>query len=595
MTGPVPRAVGRRTLLGLAGAGAAGALAGCVRVPTSGEVKEVVPSGRASPPRVDIKVDPPAPGASPRKIVASFLLAMASYQPNYETARLFLTADVRDDWRPEAGVEILDDNYVPTSTEAGATVRGKLVGRLGPNGSYRAASGPVAIDLGLVRDKDGEWRISKPPNGLLIAQYEFDRAYRAVNLYFFEPGLGSLVPDPIYLPQGNLTPSTLMQRLIAGPSDWLRPGVTTAFPDKASALAVPVDTAGVVEIALNDVAAGLNNQRRTLLAAQTVWTLRQVSGVTGVRFSLNGAPYQIGQGDPDAAVSVTAMDRYSPVSPQISTQLFAATAAGLVRIDDSGGRRDGAAVAGPLGQLGGIREVAASVAGDRAAVVVREGREVRVGEIGEREPVTVLTGLSGLRQPQYTRFGELLVLQRSPGTSVLWQVRDSVAQRVAVDLPAGAALTALRIAPDGMRVAVVVTDEQGAVHFGLMLLARNGGPRLASFRAIPLTLAQGTTLARVTDVVWTAATSLALLGSDTVDGTPRPYSVTQDGTQLLTMGAPADWPGGTLAASQGRQAGTESVSTKIAMLATTGALWRFEGNFSWSAMGQDLTAIGYPG
>lgn len=587
--------ISRRALLGTAGV-AGLALAGCVKVPTSGPVQEVVPSRRASEPRgVQVQVRPPSPGASPRVVLSGFLLAMVDYQPNYEIARKFLTSDVRDDWRPENGVDIVDDNYVPTSGDGSAVVSGVLVGRLGPGGSFREASGALTIDLGLVRDKDGEWRISKPPNGLLITQSDFERTYRPLNLYFLEPGLGSLVPDPIYLPQGNFTASTMMQRLLAGPSDWLRPAVATAFPDKTAALSVPVDDAGVVEVGLNDGAAGLNDDRRTLLAAQTVWTLRQLDGVTGVRFNVSGAPYQIGRSAPGAAIPVTSMDSYGPVAPQISTQLFVASAAGLLRLDDSGGRRDALAVPGPLGVLAGIQSVGVTPAGDRAAVVVKDKRGIRVGEFGDREPATLLPELAGLRQPQYTRFGELLVLQRPTATeSVLWQVRDGAPQRVEVDLPAGTVLSSLRVAPDGMRAAVVVTDARGS-HFGLMLVTRNGGLRLSAYREVTLTLAQGTPLTRISQAAWTSATSLAMLASDSADSPLRVYQVSQDGTDLEALGTPDDWQAATLVACQGRQSGSQTIAAKLAMLGAQGTVRRYDGSLSWSVMALDLTAVAYPG
>jgi len=580
---------------GLAGlaAAAGGLLTGCATVPTTGEVEEVQPSGRATePPQIEVNVDPPAPGASPRLIVSGFVLAMAKYQPNYERARDFLTADVRDDWRPESGVEIIDDNWSLTTTNGVPSVGATLVGRLGPEGSYRAAGGAVTIDLGLVKNDDGEWRISKPPTGLLIAQTDFERVYTPVNLYFFEPSLTSLVPDPIYV--ANLTASAMMQRLLGGPSDWLRPVVTTAFPDKTSTVGVPLDSAGVADIALNEVASGLNDQRRGLLAAQTVWTLRQVGKVTAVRFTLNGAPYQIGRFGVDP-IPVTALDSNGPISPQTSTGLFAVTAAGLQRLDDSAAERGLTPVQGPLGQLAGITSAAVTVAADQAAVVVRNGQEVRVGPFGDREPTSVLTGVDSLERPQYTRFGELLVLQRTASVPVLWYVQDARAERVSVDLPEDMTLSMVRLAPDGIRAAVVVRSGGGSVQYGLMQFTRNGGPRLAAFRAVTLRIGQTQGMAVIDDLVWTDATDLVLLGSATSDGPARPYAITQEGTKITSLGTPDNWQAIALAASQARAVDSEPISEKIAMLGGQGTAWRYDGNSIWSPMANEIKALAYPG
>lgn len=571
------------------------ALGGCVNVPTSGEVERVEPTTRATRPVVDLRVNPPREGASPRLIVSGFLQAMADYQPNYEVARQFLAEEVRDAWRPESGVQIISDDYFPEVTEDSAVLRVPLVGTLGADRTYRSATGTLQLDFKLVRNSQGEWRISNPPKGLLITEYNFEQFYRPVNLYFFEPGMGSLVPNTIYLPRSNLSASSLVRWLVNGPSTWLAPAVTTAFPERTPATAVPVDDRGVAQVSLGDGATSLTEQQRSLVAAQTAWTLRQLPGITGVRFLINGTPFLVPGADADQVVPIDAFPAYGPVASQISTQLFGATSQGLTRLDDAGGR-DPAPVPGPLGTLPGIGDFAVAPEGDRAAVVVSGGTELRTGVLGEREPTTVIQGESQLRQPQFTRFDELLVLGTRNARPVLWYLHEGALHQVSLDLPDGLTLSAFRVAPDGVRVAVVLRDAEGQSHFGLALLQRSGSATLTGFRSVPLTLAQGTPLGSVTDIAWTSATRLVLLGSASADNQPRPYQVAEDGTGLTALGATEDRAPYRLAAAQQRNGGgAGSASAKIAMLGEDGTVWRYENAVTWVSMADGVHSLAYPG
>src|SRR5699024_9540994 len=108
-------------------------------------------------------------------------------------------------------------DYFPEVTDDSAMLEVPLVGRLSADRTYRGASGTLRLDFQLVQDRNGQWRISHPPEGLLITEYNFEQFYRPANLYYFEPGMGSLVPSPIYLPRSNLSASSLMRWLVNGP------------------------------------------------------------------------------------------------------------------------------------------------------------------------------------------------------------------------------------------------------------------------------------------------------------------------------------------------------------------------------------------
>ena len=226
---------------------------------------------------------PPAPGAEPLDIVQGYLRATSNYQPNFSVAKQFLTKSAAQSWSPEDGATIYTGTL--TAVHNDVVLDATVIGTLGADRSYTARDRKDRFDFGLVQE-NGEWRISKPPAGLMVEQYSFASFYQPYNLYFV--GNGSvLVPDPIYLPSfrsQSSTTSVLMKGLLAGPSSWLEPAVISAIP-AGTALSVDAVTvsAGVADVALSDQVLALNDAQRNLMAAQVVYTLKQVPGVQSRR------------------------------------------------------------------------------------------------------------------------------------------------------------------------------------------------------------------------------------------------------------------------------------------------------------------------
>lgn len=585
----------RQVLATLLGVTVTGGLAGCVNIPSTGTPHAVDPSARPSAPPVNRKVQPPPTDASIREILDGFMAAMANFQPNYEVAREYLAPDVGDNWRPETGVRIIANNVFPTTSEDSATLRAPLVGWVDAENSYEGAGGTIRHDFKMIRDADRQWRIGAPPEGLVMTEYDFERAYRLINLYYLEPALGFLVPDPIYLPGDGLTPSALARRLGNGATEWLRPGVVSMFNDKVTIVSVAIGPDGVTQVALSDGALTLSEQQRPLMAAQVAWTLTQLGRVNAIRFTVNETPYVVAPGEADQTVRVDALGAFSPVADRISLQLFGARSDGLVRLDDTQDQPP-VPVDGPLGQMPWIEDLAIAPDGNRAAVITGSGTQLFVGPIGDEPPIEVQAGTSQLSRPQFTRFGDLMVQGRQEGQTQLWTIREDAAETVPIELPSSRTLVAARISPDGMRAAVIVTDPSGVDHLGLMVIARSGSPRLVGFREIVLKPSRTVTLKAFDDVVWTSATNLAVLAAPTSDDQVRAYTLAQDGSDLSALGSAFD--GGQpirLASTQRRGSATGNSQLKVAMVGDQGGAWRYADVLSWVRIADDITLVAYPG
>ena len=200
-----------------------------------------------------VQLIPPEPqrGWSPGLIVSGFLLASGSFAGNHAIAREYLTPSAARSWRPGSAVaEFADTPTATTSTvrqnSVTFQVNGRFLGTISEDGQYQAAEqGASRRGWGftVVRVR-GQWRIANPPEELLLSRRDVDRTFRSRDLYFFDPSMSVLVPDPVHVP-AEVTSADLVTHLVQalrqGPQGWLEVGTRTAFPPGTRVLGTSVD------------------------------------------------------------------------------------------------------------------------------------------------------------------------------------------------------------------------------------------------------------------------------------------------------------------------------------------------------------------
>lgn len=277
------------------------ALSGCVSLPSSGSVRvnELPISNQAAGNQVGIV--PLRPGAewTAQEIVNGFLAASgaeAGSGANFSVAKQYLTAAYAKAWHPspqviDTGSKILPSGPVAHFTNGQAstqqiTVTSSHLETL-VDGRLQVPSGtaPYVFTFELTTVL-GKWRIQSIslPDGtlshsiLLLEDSDFLRDYQPRNLYFpASPRATALVPSPIYIPDSAplLGVPYLVEQLIKSPpsTSWLYPAVTTAFPP-GTTLRTPVQVQGTrAVIDLGGAAASADPERLQQMAAQLVWTL----------------------------------------------------------------------------------------------------------------------------------------------------------------------------------------------------------------------------------------------------------------------------------------------------------------------------------
>ena len=176
-------------------------LTACSSVPSTSEVRK----GREvrfeqEEPFVRALAQDPQEDAEPLDIVKGFLSASASVDE--QVARNFLAPEART-WRPFTKVTVYDDVGVDIRAVPGDQVamRASVRAVIDAEGVYQVAAPGAELRVEFkLRRHEGQWRISNIPDGLLVSPTDVERAFRSVNLYFTDPTLNTLVPDPSCCP-----------------------------------------------------------------------------------------------------------------------------------------------------------------------------------------------------------------------------------------------------------------------------------------------------------------------------------------------------------------------------------------------------------
>ncbi len=508
----------------------------CATIPTSGPIEQGAQIGGDREDQfVRVIARPPRPDMTPTQLVDGFLQASASFDGDHAVARDYLTPAASRTWKPDLGVRVYD-NLGMTITEqpAGAlTATGGLDGSISVAGQYGVAEPGKQLSAKFaVTSIDGQWRISSLPDGLILSRSDVDRAFRTYDVYFFDPTYSVLVPDPRTVPVlGPGLPTTLVQRLLDGPTPWLAPAVRTAIPagTDLGLAAVPLD-GGVARVDLTAAVLGADDRTRQALSAQLVWTLRQLPDVAAVDISVGGQPLPVpGVGSPQPQDAWPTVDPGGLLPPVLA---YAVDARGRpVALDPDGTRVLAAAAALPEQSFAAV-----SVAPDQTtfAVLGADARSLWTGGIGPGSTMDKRVEAAELSRPNFDRYGQVWYVDRGPRGGVRLLRKEGKPISVPVDgLSAGTAVLGLSVARDGTRAALLTRTGATSTLLLARIERRGDTVRLAAPRRVEVRLTD------VADVAWDAADQLAVLGSDGA-GPTQAFVVDIARGQVRAVGAPTE-------------------------------------------------------
>jgi hypothetical protein len=428
---------------------------------------------------------------------------------------------------------VISPDYAIVTTDAGTVeVTASVIGTVDARGVFTVA-GPGAFTRSYsLKQVKGDWRITDPPDGLVILEPDFQRLYDLRQAYFLDPTGQRVVPDPRYLITGEAQPTVLVERLLSGPSAGLRAGVRNPLAGvqlrrtvSVSGQTATVDLTGLA----TDPAPVLSE-----ISAQLVWTLQQTL-ISSVNILVDGQPIHI----PGIPLTQT-VDDWTSFDPD------ALPAQAVGHYLDHGALRTvtkGEAAPGPAGK-GTYGLSNAAVAADPrtgalsylAGVRNLKGQATLLGGpyAGPLAPVVSAAGLSaptiaGTRS-------EVWVVK--DGSTVLRVPFGGKPQPVATPkLPGLGRALVLRLSPDGVRAALVIDGPEGpTLYVGTVARAEDGSVALSDLRQV------APSLSRVVDVAWGDSARLFVLAGDAAQDRIVPYEVGIDGfglTVVTTSGLPS--------------------------------------------------------
>ncbi|WP_405872167.1 LpqB family beta-propeller domain-containing protein [Streptomyces sp. NBC_00005] len=455
-------------------------LAGCASMPDSGDLRGVDSTARQDT-QVRVFAMPPQDNAQPADIVSGFLEALTSDDPNYSTARQYLTKQASQTWKPGLSSTVLADGPGIDTNHLGGreetddlsyTLTGTRVARVDEQQAYSPASGSYAAPVHLTRDKKTkQWRIDRLPQGVVMGKSDFQRNYMSVNKYYFASnataGTASqpaAVADPVYV-RRRVDPMTQMvNSLLNGPTNWLDRVVRTSFPT-GTALAKGVttltpDDQNNLTVPLNKSAARVGANQCSEMAAQLLFTLQ----------NLTPAVDQVELRSGNARLCTLAEGRVDNVAARGSAEqptylYFIDNKSRVVRMATGLDSSKAAPVPGALGEgAKALRSVAVSRDEDSAAAVSGDGKNLYVGSLvsGSSLGDPVLTSKGKTEQdrltaPSWDAYGDVWVADRAPGDPRLLVLEQGKGEPIVVKTPElDGRIQEVRVAADGVRIALVV-------------------------------------------------------------------------------------------------------------------------------------------
>lgn len=591
-------------------------LSGCASMPTDGAVTPVDSSSRAeNQSRVRVFGVEPQKGEGPQGIVRGFLEATTSDEPQFTTAKKYLTKKTARAWDPFEGVTVLSSgpsagtpqqrpkHMATTADGVTVEVTGQLSAHVDETHAYKPADGAYSAVFHLAKT-GGSWRIDRLPDGLVVGRSDFERIYRPVDTFYFAElgpdapsvagGGDVLVSDPAYVRERIDPVSETVAALIGGPTSWLEPVVSTAFPpgtELAGDGDLTLTDSGSLEVALSDEATHVGKQQCTRMAAQVLQSVQSQASSQVARVRLTGP-----DGKRLCELTHAAAESYQPgrLNGGATHQYFVDDhhRVSSVQVD----KADVHPVGGPLGEGRiGMRSVAVSRDERQGAAVSLDGSALYVSTLDRGrslgDPVLVSHAAkerNRLSAPSWDGLGDLWVADRDPDHARVLLLRGGREdpQTVPVpDLDEGERVVSLRVSSDGVRVALRVRGPDGATSLQLGRVERTGSaddPQISVQALRPI----APQFAEVEAVSWAGVSQLVVVGR-TADNVQQLQYVGTDGSTTNQPALPGISDVTSVAASEDE--------SKPLMAQSEYGVFRLPPDSDWKAVAVGASAPVYPG
>ncbi len=505
-------------------------VAGCTGVPESSSpqvLRTVAVGGDQS-----AQPSSPAPGVLPVNLVQTFLAVNSAAAGKHASARSFLTPAARSRWT-DTTVTVVSSLSVGAYTPGKPiTVTATELGTVNDGGVYtpylqvgKAATVQFAFGIGTV---GGQYRINSLRSGLVLTEQQFEDSFVPRSVYFFDLAHRYLVPDARWTPDTDPIDASesLMNELAAGPTEGLQNAVSTdTLPAQAASRHIDVTGTDPVKIEIAG-ASQLDSTSKNRLAAQIAATLSDIDRGRSLQITDGGTPVPIPRaGGADFVASDSDADMVVPPVQEVyylrGGQLVFSQTRKVVpgSLNDSRYPLTSAALSrsGPGGDL----SLAGVTSVDGIPELVMGSQTTGL----HRSTVTGVTSRPAFapgRVEAWVGAGSAIYRCVLAGTRI-------TATRVQLQFPAAVAgqqVKALRLSPEGSRIALILGNGPGHQKLYVGAVVRGAGTQV-SIGTLQQISPNNVT---VTDLAWIEGERLNAIGYDTDVQDAHVYRTGADGS-----------------------------------------------------------------
>lgn len=493
------------------------AVTGCAVIPVGGPfpVDEAGSGDSVSVPFQRMVAVAPQPDWGPQQVVEGMLAAMAAYHDDPSVLPQYLTEEARRVWKPDGAITVIDNSFRfgdlvenKDKQETIVTIQGNKTAQINEDDTYVPVSpsddNKINRPVTLVKDASGAYKVNALQQGLLLTDADVRRAYRPTNLYYLngtsgaDPQPDRLVVDRVRLriDADKSFAQTIIERLIEGPTSGLQGAVGNEFPEgarvrwiRSSDDRVVINLGGPFDPG-RTFTQGFQAQLRASLSGNNLATGRTLEVLLDGEQFFSSSPLTVPATLPESWLGND--DR----------QVFYSSGGAVFKLVNDG---EGQPVAGPAGQPNhGYTGFAMSKDRDRIAARSAAGgiwvtRHALDGRWEESIPGADLT------DPSWHRDGSLWTFDRQNGEVIRSHpITGGGPERVAAPALQGLNVTSLRMARNGVRVAVTVGSSR--VQVGA-LTGGGGNAMLSNFQT--LTTVSGSD--EILDIAWSDGGHLLVL------------------------------------------------------------------------------------
>ena len=511
-TGMVAGVVLAAVLVAAAGFG----LAGC-GVPVSGPPIDFdAPQTDTNPADVS-PPEVPVPMTTPLDSMSAYLKA-AAVEPGSRTTQLgaFYASpapgSTGDDAKSLTIIKAEPELVENLGDSAQVRVSGSVIGEYDAFGEFQAAE-PRGFSqkFELVRQDDGRWRLASRPEQILLTQAAFDGNYEVAPLYFPIKGGEKLVPDIRYVyrfQSADRKRSDLTNWMLRGPSTGLLPAVESAVPLKTTLKALAT-TAGTTVVDLSSEAATAVPGR---MAMQIAWTLWKTGADSDLDVQINGnsvwhgSRVDVESGNPAAESSSGTIHYITDGS--IEPEMPAYNTAELAKNVTSAAF--------------GTRKLALAHGDGAVSVISIISNKDSTGPTPSVQEVTGLPAGGSVGRPAWLD-GSTLLVPKGGGLYAVHVDEQGVGKALEGG-PIATGVSAVSIAPDGARIAMVV---DGKAYVAPLVRISDVPQQITGMKRV------GLDITKVWDVGWMAVQSLVVLGQGPENGVLYKVSIDNSSVKAL--------------------------------------------------------------